>query len=282
MISLKWNPMKSIDSNAFVRTTVKVIETTDYHICCVAPLNSECPAIMPWYFSCSKLLPTLSMTITFIVVSILIMVTNVSSLVLHALSNRSNKCYTLTVISINLNDTLCGIYLCIIWIANFAFKETFSAKEENWRSSSMCLVAFGFALRFNITSPLFLFLMSVSRLMVVVHPIETIFKQPSFITKITLCVCTSICIIFIIVTLLIKFMQNTLPSSLCSPFIDPNNSVFLIKILIWFVATEQMSMSIIIIVLHCLLVKNIKISQKNVKKSKSHNHSKSLLILQLL
>ena len=74
-----------------------------------------------------------------------------------------------------------GNYLGIIWIVNKFFKGKFSVYEENWRSSPLCYLAFVFNLDFSLLTPLMILLLSISRLMVVVKPVDTKFKQTRFV-----------------------------------------------------------------------------------------------------
>ena len=52
------------------------------------------------------------------------------------------KAFSVIVISINLNDMLCGIYLASIWMADLILKDRFLVEEELWRSGVMCYIAF--------------------------------------------------------------------------------------------------------------------------------------------
>ena len=110
-------------------------------------------AYKPWYISCSNILPKFNMKILNILVSCGIIVVNVISIVTHYLTKESNKVFCLTVIAINLNDVIYGIYLACIWAADLILKDTSVVKEEVWRSGPVCFIAFGsFTLVQNINS----------------------------------------------------------------------------------------------------------------------------------
>ena len=44
---------------AFFGIEVQLIEVSDYHLCCAFSNRKKCTATVPWYISCSDLLPTL-------------------------------------------------------------------------------------------------------------------------------------------------------------------------------------------------------------------------------
>ena len=48
--------------------------------------------------------------------------------------------YNPEILSENINDLLCGVYLCVIWIANIFYKQITSS-TESWRSHYMCFFA---------------------------------------------------------------------------------------------------------------------------------------------
>ncbi len=72
------------------------------------------------------------------------------------------------------------LYFCAIWMADIHFKETFLLTEELWRSSVGCLGAFHLVFWFSIQIQLALIFLSLSRLMVVIHPLDTRFKRTKF------------------------------------------------------------------------------------------------------
>ena len=61
-----------------------------------------------------------------------------------------------------------------------------------------------------------------------------------------------------------KFNYKSLTISLFLPFIDPTNSITIIKIVTWFIVTTQTAISILIMVMHVHLVTTFKKSSKKV------------------
>ena len=71
------------------------------------------------------------------------------------------------------------------------------------------------------------------------------------------------------------------PSKLCLPFYDPSGSYLSVKIFVGISAFTQTATSIITIILHILLVHEIKKSQTNMGPAKSTDSSNTPLIIQL-
>ena len=131
-----------IDIMAFDNIKIKAIITKDHHVCCVASHHTICPANKPWYISCSEILPNQTIKIFYALISILIILFNIISAFMHISRYSRNRASCLTVIGLNANDSLSGIYLISIWLVDFSLKGTFSVKEHLWRSSFICLSFF--------------------------------------------------------------------------------------------------------------------------------------------
>ena len=131
-------------------------------------------------------------------------------------------------------------------------------------------------------SPIFLSLLSLSRLKVVVYPVVTIFKQTSFIIKSVICIFTISDLSTLPITMLMKVIYVKMPLSICSPFIDPTGSVLLTKIATWLPVIIQIGATIFILVIYTLLVQNLKTSQKSVQSITPRKESNVTLILQII
>ena len=103
--------------------------------------------------------------------------------------------------------------------------------------------------------------------MVVIYLIDTKFKRTGFVLKsfVSFIILSSVSTLF--VTLSFGFNHRILPISLCLPFIDPTNSVVMIKIFTWIFIITQTATSIVIMGVYILLVKRLKETQKNLGKS---------------
>ena len=261
---------------------VKLVITSDYHLCCIAASKTLCQAHKPWYISCSDILPEDKMKVLYISVSNLTIWLNIMSILIHYLTKKSNNAYVGTIISVNVNEILCGIYLAFIWVSDINLKGKFLIKEELWRSGLLCFSAFGLLLWFTILSQLILIFLSLSRLMIVIHPMDTMFKRTESVFKSVLLLCVFSLLVAVSTTLHFKITYGVLPISLCLPFIDPTNSVLLIKIITWVTVITQTVSSVIIMVLHIILVQKVKQSKNFFTKSESDTDHNTLLVVQLI
>ena len=279
-ISLQNNTLNDINVKVFIGLQKIIIDTNNYHICCIAPSESHCVAPRPSHVSCDHLLPTSKMKIFFMFISLMILGPMAISTLLQYFAKHLSKAFSTIVMFIKTSDILCAFYFCIIWVADFKYQGSFLVKEESWRSSPMCFVALGTIIWFTILTQMLLIFFSLSRLMVVIYPIDTNFKRTKFVSKyLTLIVGFSFLICLIFAEMLFK---EKIPISLCLPFVDPTNSIIAIKSIIWFTAITQLITSIVIIALHIILIFKLQESQKNIRKSKPADDSNILLIIQLV
>ena len=233
------------------------------------PKTTRCSADPPWFISCSSLIPTEDMKIVFITISVLIIVASFLSIVIHVVYRKSNKAFSLNVVSLNLNDIVLAVYFTIIWISDAMYGDYFYLQETKWRSSSTCFSAGFLLLMFTFTAQFMITLLSLSRLMIVANPLDTNFKRVEFILKYILAIVFFALLLPISFVLATKFTISALPLSLCLPFIDPQKSSVVIKVITWIVAISQTATSIVNIVLHVLLVQKLRKSQKIVAMSQS-------------
>ncbi len=213
-------------------------------------------------------------------VSSVVVTFNLASLFADLKTRTGHKSFSNVVTFINMNDVNCGVYLATLWIADTIIKGSHKMSEEHWKSGWVCFFAFAIVMWFSIAAELFGFL-SLSRLMIVVQPIDTPFKRPNYVFKFT-CSLYFVSLVFsFMVTLAVKVNATKLPSRFCSPFVDPSKSVYFIKIMVWSVSVSQFLTSFTVVALHCLLVYHMLQSQQNVGKDRSKDVSNFFLISNL-
>ena len=261
-----------INHRAFDGLQINLISTMDYYICCMVSINTVCMASKPWFIACSEILPSLSMKLFYKTVSITVCILNFLSIALQIRSYKSNKNFSLIVISININDILCGIYLSYIWIVDLSFGDSFKAKEESWRSGNLCLIAFTTALFFTVLTENLLILLSLSRLMVVLNPLNTRFKKTLFIVKLLMILIFFSLFFSVLIALIFKSTNAAITISICLPFIDPINSQLIVKLIVWFTVLTQIFTSVVILIMHCLLLAELRQSQNKIQKLKTDNN----------
>ena len=281
VISIKNNPLRSIHENAFQDVKVKLIESTSYQICCIVNQKVKCNAEKPWYISCSDLLSTRSMKFIYILMSIFILFVNIFSIFSHATLRKSKPTYFITVVSVNMTDMLCGLYLCLIWITDLYFQGKFISHERHWRSSFLCFTAFGMSIWFSIVTPLILLFLSFLRLIVVVNPLSIKLKNTRSMFKCLLTIILISMSVATVLTFLMKFTQEKVPLNLCLPFVDPTNSILLIKVIAWCVAVLQVIISVMILASHSFLVQNLRQYHMKMDSNKEKQQSNKTIIIQL-
>ncbi len=271
---------RSVHVDAFSDSRINLIISTDYHLCCVSPQATLCPTHKTWYISCSNVLPTGVFTNVFLSVSGVVFCLSCISILLYLLMTTFDS-FRMSVVSINTNDMLLCVYLTIIWVADIILKDKFILKDEVWSSSSHCFAAFGLVFCHTIQGLNLIMFLSLSRLMIVIHPMNTKFKQSRFVFKtISLSYFVSL-VLSVLVTLIVKFTHLKLTTSLCLPFVDPSGSVMVIRVITWIIIVSQIATSLLIIILHVVLIISLKESQKSVQRS-SGDTSNSSVIIQLV
>ncbi len=272
-------PCIEIEDEEFVQ--LNALFTEFYQICCAVRSAVTCTAKRAWYQSCSDLLPHKLTGHAFVTICVLCFALNVVSVISQALTFTQNKAFSVSVISINIGDVLCSIFLATIRMAHLFFSGTFVVHETMWRSGAGCIFAFSVLLLFSIGTPLLLLFLSLSRLMVVLHPFDTHFKRPNFVCKSLACLTGLSCLVTITTGLYVKLQAQGIPSFLCLPFEDFTDSLFITKAVTHFVAITQILCSAAMIVIHTLLAYNVKKSTKNIRTSKSSDNSFWALLSQL-
>ena len=193
-------------------------------------------------------------------------------------SKIKNTSYSVLVVGVNSSDILCGIYLIIVFAADTTLTGTFAAREHLWRSGIVCMTAFTMVLWFTLLTESVLFLLSFSRVMLVVNPFDTKFKHVRFITTV---LCFLILFSLFIAIVIVSFYVSKeiyIPTSLCLPFIDPTGKVLMIKIITWFTVITQLFTSLSILAMNILFLLKVQKSRQLLSKNQTHNADTSLIV----
>lgn len=290
VLSLLNLTLAETDSSLLEQLNATFVETGRYQVCCLAPLTTQCTSQIPWNVSCTGLLPNRPIKVSYFCVSVGVVVINLPSFALHRISHRTGEkqkaAFALIVCSANIADILGAIPLCILWISDFVFQRNFILVEEKWRQSTLCFVVFGLLLYFNFVSPSIFCLSSLSRLMVVLHPVDTKFKSKSFILKCVLMVIVSSAVLSIILTsltwLLNTFLSSNILTSLCSPFVDPSKTSIMVKITTWLTILFQLCSTIFVFIAYVWMLLSLNKSQKKLSGHVSSKRSNIPVIVQVV
>ncbi len=269
---------------------LQVLQTTNPYFCCFET-TYKCSTQVPWHFSCSDLLPNTGMKASFYSFSSVILILNTLSLtlqlVLHRLDIEKSATFSIIIGSVNSADVLYSLPLFLLWTFDLAYKGKFISRQMQWRSSLTCFTIFPLFCQFNVVSPVLIFLMSISRLMVVNHPLDTQFKSSTFVVKsvsvINMVAVSTACVSTTLMWLVdVEILRTDLPMVICSPFADPSNKMIMIKVLTAVVVCLQIISILSIFVVYVKLLISLKESQRKIESSRSKKQSNTPLIVQLV
>ncbi len=281
--SIKSNPVLHISMD-FLPVSVAVLLADTYRVCC-ATLEDSCLVEKAWYESCSDLLATLSMKLSMVSVSLIIIFGNLFSFVLHvyAIHEKIGRgAYLVTCVAINCSDMCLGIYTAIIWSVDIGYRGQFALWEAIWRSHGLCYLALAISLVFSLSSPLYLTFLSVSRIMVIVLPFHTAFKNRKFVVK---CL-TSIGLLvfamamFPVLNCFTKAAQ--ISTSLCTVFGGNSKTLSIIEITAIVQSVLQISGSFVILIVYILLFYNLRKSSSIIGQANHNERASKSLVTQLI
>ena len=286
ILSLNGTYLTHIDTEAFTGLHLYILETQDSFLCCLISEDSHCSAKIAWFESCTGLLPTETIKITLYCISLVVFAMSTFSIIVQRYifvkTLEKLRAYGIIVGAINICDIVGVVPLLCLCIVDLYYKEYFRIYARQWKSGIACHFLFGITLLFNILSPLLIFFLAVSRLMIVLHPVDTKFKDTSFVLK---CVFRSLIFAVLFACCLVVIMWSLtgeIPFDFCSPFIDMTNSVMFVSIVTWFIVLMQVSISICVLFAYISLIMFLKKSQQNLKEATSKKQSYLMLIIQIL
>ncbi len=266
--------------------TVHLVMADHFRVCCFQPATRCWAKISE---SCKDLLPTQHLKIVLPFVSLSVCLLNNISIALniwkkiqHSRSSNmvnkrnTNTAYNIVIFTIHMVDTLCGVYLLIIWSADLTFKKHYVVKEPVWRKSTLCLTSFATMTMHCLCTPLLFDFLSLARYDVVKEPFNSKFKSKNIVIK-----CLVVVFIFVIsvtvafVTIFSHFCE--IATGLCLPFIHKDATCFLFHIGFVFVISLYQSLAIFIF-LFLYVAMCFRLKQPASSVSSHRKVSKSILI----
>ena len=170
-------------------TSIIYLEVDSYTVCCAQPKTTskiQCKAPVNEISSCNNLIdvPLLSTLIWYM--ALFAVFGNLSGLIYRSsvFKFNSKSCTSFVMFSINLGtaDLLMGIYLFIIAGANLTFSGRYGLVDESWRHSHVCTIAGVLATLSSEASVLFVFLITVDRILIIRFPFSNLRKR-KWVTK---------------------------------------------------------------------------------------------------
>ena len=264
-----------INVNIFVNTYPKLILTSHHGISCFIPDGTNYVSTSHFQMTklCMGIVPKGLFKIFLCIIPLVIIVANLASSILHFYDTKFNKAFKTTVIAIDFHHQLHGIYLCIIWIYDTIVGNIY-INDEIWRSHYLCLLASWVTLCFEIMNPSLLLFLSASRLMVVVFPLNSRFKDAKFTRACLSVLCGLSIFMSCFLILYYKTQYTSLPTVSCLPFSNKSKSLF------YFITWSGIILKLIIffvIIIMGFLLHRISNQSKHLKSTKFSVNSKLIV-----
>ncbi len=278
-----------IADNVFQDSKLEMLQSSSYLFCCLLPSGSLCLLEIPWFVGCSDIIPSAGNTIAFYVFSCAILVTNIVFLVFQRGSQTTNEKTSASnhiEAAVSISDGFSTLPLFCLWIADITYSQNYILQETVWKRSFPCLFTHCSSLFFHLLSPTLLCLMSYSRFSVVKYPMESSFKVTKTVRNRLLsvylaCVTVSMLMTFLTWLVDVHLLENEMPLSLCSPFLDPAKKAITVQIFTWMIAILDWCSLLFILVTYIKLYTAFEESKANVSASSSKQQSSTPLLVQL-
>ena len=274
ILNITNNPLFYPHIFAFSKLLTKIIASSNPFVCCIKPSGAFCDlSTTTSYASCTSLLSNVAMVVSCFFLCVAIVVLNSLSFYVHAWINgldwkrletkrRRSGIYESIVCIINFANLMVGANLMVFGTVHVYYGKTFIIKEYIWLKSIICSIVYTFTLIFNLCLPLLLWLLAFARLMVILYPIESKFRSRTFVLKqIIFPLCTII--LFSVSIALYTQTNGYIYNKLCSPFIDPTQSLLQAKVLTFFVSVFHAIIIVSISLIYLLLFTKLKELQSN-------------------
>ncbi len=290
-IFLHNNSQLNTVNKRFELSSLKLLSTTWSLLCCAIFENTTCQVEDLCIQSCSHLLTN---TITkvlfccaFVVVCLLSFAATISQR--KAFKNKTKvamgsnaqgikKANNKIMIFFQFHDFLFAWYYGVLFVVDQAKGDNFCLYQNKWKANFFCYLIFFINLQYHLFSPILFTLFSFSRMMVVMYPMDTKFKDPKFIGKLFSAsgACTVIATLF--VTSAAANIYGKIPTNLCSFTIELCNSTLLINVIRWTLLLLQIICSILCVIANTELLMELKSAQERVHSYKATDTSEALPI----
>ncbi len=278
------NALSDVGTTGFGSLDIDYLFTKDDGLCCFASGASVCTARRPWYKRCSRTVRNTAQQVTLYCFTCIICVANAASIILLQSSKgkmfEKRKSFQKTAKRINFVDLSFVIYLTTLFVGDLVFKEGIVLKEKQWKSGPFCFAAFATFLNFGWLSPPMSGFLSLSRFMVVLHPLDTQFKESAFVGKTTTKIAGSVFALSTLVSIFQSHFEG-ITTNICFPLVDPTGLSIMIKFLVWVTVVLEFSTCIFTIVISIALTQEVKKSKNKIATATSVQKSNRPIIIQL-
>ncbi len=187
---------------------------------------------------------------------------------------------------LNVTDVVLSLPLFMLWVTDLVFGDSFFLSEYLWRRSEVCHMILGLFVLFTLLSPASLSIFSYQRLQIVRNPIETEYKRTPFLVKRLSTIVAFVTILSTTLTCLtlvnVHLVDSPLPTSLCSPFVDPIGSLIAINVLLGLTIVWQFMCTVFISWNFYELIVSIHLSKQSTEHITSRKASNVILVVQVI
>ncbi len=228
VLYLQNSSLEDIHLDTFSSLSVSILVTDDNRICCVKPVDSYCTRTASYQNTCRKLLSAVHQ-VCFLIISLALVLTSMGTVLWF---KSPKKPFESICLSQGLLGILGSVYYCTLCVFHWVFGSGFILKQQQWRQSHFCLALFLIDGVFVTFHPLLMTFIGLCRLMVVIYPMTSKFKQKAFVER-CLQTMSGVVISFILLTCGAEYftaLEEQIDSSFCSSYIFPKNASWVLKI----------------------------------------------------
>lgn len=248
--------------------SVQVIVSDNIALCCVASHFQKCIQGLPWHTKCFRLLGYKGLKI-FMICGIIV------SFVLNTLLGRlmyrsvvqakKVKPYHIIVGSLPSSHVLVIVSFCIQLMSDSKFGNDFILHVNTWKASFTCKLLFCLILVHCLSMESLHLFLSLSRMMVILKPLNSSFKEAKYASKWLTCV---FCICMLMgVSFMLKFLHSKIPNRLCLPFVDVTKSEWLMIFIPFFTLLVQILCIVFVSICDIMMLKKLAESSKATGRS---------------
>lgn len=272
-LKLENNPLALIEMDMFAGMSIEHIHTDKYVICCIKPVETKCTSPQTVSNSCSRLFPSKSVQLAFIIISPLILMLNIMFLFWQSFSLKehtkksdesSKGAYKLIISFVSAADLLCGIYLLSLWAVDLFYGNMYVVHNTSWKNSFLCTVVFWDIFLFSLLSPVSLSFLSLSRYMVIKYPFVSKFKSRGFVKKCLVFISIGFTFLCSSLPILFKASQASITTGYCFPFMDPTGISIQVKAVTMSLLILHVVCIMFILSTYCLMLKALTLSNKSI------------------
>ncbi len=272
---------------------LKLFSTTLSILCCAVPKNTTCQAQAVCNLPCTQLLAKTAVKVLFCCVFVVLCFLSTSAAFIqrrkyqNQMKTGSNvrqiqKANNIVMNFFFFHDFVFAFSFGMLFTADQIFGQDFPLYQNRWKSNFFCYLIFLLNLHYHLVSPAILVPYCLSRLMVVMCPMTTRFKDPNFVGKVFAASTVISFVLSLFITSAAAGFYSQVSTTLCSFTVELCNSTVLIVSFRWILLTEQIISLKVAFISNMKLFVELKEAQKKVQSCKIQKSSDTLPIGQFV